>query len=1589
MKDKNGPNGTAETNHISEIERMRIMLDAAPLATTVLNKNLQVIDCNQEALKIFGVSSKEEYFEKFFEMAPEHQPDGRLTAEIAAGHIQKAFDEGYCRVNEWMHKLPNGEPLPAEVTLVRVNYKGEDHVAGYTRDLREQKRMLQEIDNTAKEMRELSERVTLILDTNPHITILFNDKFEVMDCNPAAIKFMRFKTREEMLKGFKERINKDTREIYINGEKSESIADRLRAAVTEGRVKYETELIIEGERHSIDVEFIKIPYGDNFAIVAYVFDTTKILERESELASAREQMELQLMKISMAARATKIGLWDIVFLCDDPLSPENSFVWSDDVRKMLGFSNKKDFPDLLSSWSERLHPDDKEKIDNCFVKHIQDKTGNTFYDIEYRIKKKNGEYGYFRDSGETIRDESGKAIRSAGALMDITEMKKMLLENEMQVTKLRMAAKATKMALWDMEILNSNSENQKNIFNWSDVFKTLLGHSTDEVISDALTTLTDRIHPEDYDIAIGAFYAHLNDKTGQTPFDCEHRLKKKNGEYGYFRSTCEAMRDSEGNVLSVAGAIMDITETKKMITENELQIAKLNLAAKATKIGLWDMVVLGGDPVNPKNTFQWSSQFKSLLGYSDDYDFPNFLATWSDRLHPEDREMAVVALHSHLLDKTGKTPFDVEHRLIKKNREYGYFRATGEAIRDKEGNAIRAAGALMDITETKSMLLENELQVAKLDLAAKATKIGLWDMEVVNGDPVNPANIFIWSNQFKNLLGYPDDYDFPNVLNTWSDKLHPDDKDMAVSAFKNHLLDKTGKTPFDIEHRLLTKNGKYGYFRATGETVRDTSGNALRAAGALMDITETKKMLEYNQLQVAKLGLAAKATKIGLWDMEVLGNDPINPDNVFMWSEEFINMLGYSTDENFPAILTSWSDKLHPEDKKAAIEAFENHLLNKTSQTPFDVEHRLLKKNGEYAYFRATGETIRDENGNAIRAAGALMDISETKNFLLEIEKHRDEAETANKAKSTFLSTMSHEIRTPMNAILGITEIQLQNDDLDEKTRSAFDKIYASGDMLLGIINDILDLSKIEAGKLDLINAKYEIASLISDTAQLNMMRIGSKPIEFELEIDPKCPLYVLGDELRVKQILNNILSNAFKYTSAGTVRLSIGIKPVKGNKDDIIVIFSVSDTGQGMTKEQVDKLFDEYSRFNMKANRTTEGTGLGMSITRNLIRMMNGEISIDSEPGVGTTFTVHIPQIKVGSETLGKDVVENLHQFKSSSRAQMRRTQVQREHMPYGSVLIVDDVETNIYVAKGLLTPYGMKLESAESGFAAIEKIKNGKVYDIVFMDHMMPGMDGIEATGIIRSLGYNQPIVALTANAVAGQAEIFLGTGFDDFISKPIDVRQLNNVLNKLIRDKQLPEVLEAARRQAAEKKETLTESTKERSVDPQFAKIFLKDANKSFAILKKIEKTGTYKEEDLRTYTIHVHGMKSALANIGKMDLSAVAMKLESSARDGNTQTLTSETSAFLSSLSEVIKELAPKDDPENGDDTVDSDPEFLRKKLIAIKAACEEYDESEAGKIITGLKAKTWSKSTIEILDFIAEQLFISGFDEVIDMIDKFV
>jgi len=690
-------------------------------------------------------------------------------------------------------------------------------------------------------------------------------------------------------------------------------------------------------------------------------------------------------------------------------------------------------------------------------------------------------------------------------------------------------------------------------------------------------------------------------------------------------------------------------------------------------------------------------------------------------------------------------------------------------------------------------------------------------------------------------------------------------------------------------------------------------------------------------------------------------------------NEAAVKLFGLSSKQEFIERFLTLSPPIQP-DGESSGEKAGRHIKAALEGEPVTFEWMHKHPDGTLIPTELTFASVM--YGDELVVVSYYRDLRKQKELMGQLSDALEQALAASNTKSIFLANMSHEIRTPLNAILGMSEIQLQKENLPPNTEEAFNIIYDSAQLLANIINDILDFSKIESGDLELNEANYNITELINNTVKVACIRYESKPIEFNLKVDANTPFKFYGDELRIKQVLSNLLSNAFKFTDKGSITLEV-------YTDTNSLYFRISDSGQGIAKEDLESLFDEYARFNMKKNIKVTGAGLGLSITKRLVDLMNGEITVESEQDKGTVFTVKIPQRRVGTAVIGSTFEESYKTERQEYSLKSNKTQFTREYMPYGKVLIVDDVETNLYVAKGLLIPYGLNIETVMSGFEAIERVKTGNTYDIIFMDHMMPQLDGMETTKFLRESGYKHPIVALTANAVAGQAEMFLSNGFDAFIPKPIDMNELNMVLNELIRDKQPVELVEAARR---ENKETVVLAEKSYSLPEAIISAFLRDAKKSLAVLDVLYIKLEFEDErDIQLYITSVHGIKNALDIIGEKDLSAFALDLEQAGRERNISMLLKKTPTLLNNIRSLISKVSLSEEKDEAGE-FDADEELLITQMKAIKQACDDFDKKGIRKALAILKGNVWSHQTINDLDAINASLLHSSFEKIAEIAD---
>ena len=516
-----------------------------------------------------------------------------------------------------------------------------------------------------------------------------------------------------------------------------------------------------------------------------------------------------------------------------------------------------------------------------------------------------------------------------------------------------------------------------------------------------------------------------------------------------------------------------------------------------------------------------------------------------------------------------------------------------------------------------------------------------------------------------------------------------------------------------------------------------------------------------------------------------------------------------------------------------------------------------------------------------------FLDLTRERQQTIKMQALKEEADQANQAKTIFLSNMSHEIRTPINAIIGMNEIISRQTETPEIMEYSQNIQFASK-TLLSIINDILDLSKIESGKMELTENQYDLKQLLCDCYVMLSSKSTDKGLDLIVENNETLPSILYGDELRIRQIIVNLLSNAVKYTNKGSITLRFDGQITEDKQLELKV--SVTDTGIGIKKENIDKLFDIFQRVDLKKNKAIEGTGLGLPITRQLVELMNGTISIQSEYGVGSCFTVQLPQKIVDSNPMGAFYSEQLNKRNTNTHYK------QLFEAPNASILVVDDVDMNLTVMKCLLKATKLQIDTAKSGKECLQKVKE-KQYDIIFMDHMMPEMDGIETFHHIKEMkdckNSNTPVIALTANAISGMKEMYFQEGFTDYLSKPVDGSSLERmILNYLPEEKCC---LAEKNEDKTKENVTLTEQLKQilPEIDTDAAMTYcadnediLKIAIESYCEQDFSEKlTQFFKEKAIHNYQVLVHAIKSSSLTIGMNALSEQAKQLEQSCKDNN--------------------------------------------------------------------------------------------------------
>ncbi len=563
-----------------------------------------------------------------------------------------------------------------------------------------------------------------------------------------------------------------------------------------------------------------------------------------------------------------------------------------------------------------------------------------------------------------------------------------------------------------------------------------------------------------------------------------------------------------------------------------------------------------------------------------------------------------------------------------------------------------------------------------------------------------------------------------------------------------------------------------------------------------------------------------------------------------------------------------------------------------------------------------------------------------------ELEEAVLDAQAANEAKSTFLSNMSHEIRTPINAVLGMDEMILRESE-DEQILEYAQNIKTAGSTLLGLINDILDFSKIEAGKMDIVPVDYDLASVINDLVTMIKPRGESKGLELIFDIDSSIPGELHGDEIRIKQVITNILTNAVKYTEKGSVTLKIYFEEVSDNEINLKV--AVKDTGIGIKEEDLKLMYNAFQRVDEVRNRNVEGTGLGLNITRQLLNLMGSELNVSSVYGEGSEFSFSIKQKVIKKDPIG-NYMEAYH------KALENRARYQEKFIaPDAEVLVVDDTPMNLTVFRNLLKKTKMKIDTAESGMECLEKTGQKK-YDIIFLDHRMPVMDGIETLVNLKedrsNPNTNTISISLTANAVSGAREQYIDAGFDDYLTKPIIPEKLEEMLirylpdDKVIRkegedledDIDLSELPEWIRGIAELHLEEGVENCGSVEGYIDTVKSFADAAEESYNDIERF-----FSSEDIKNYTIKVHALKSSARIIGAKELSALAEALEKAGDNRDISRIKKDTPKLLDMFKVMSEKFAKVSEDEEEDENLPQmDQDQFKEAENAMKEVAGSFD-----------------------------------------------
>jgi PAS domain S-box-containing protein len=984
-------------------------------------------------------------------------------------------------------------------------------------------------------------------------------------------------------------------------------------------------------------------------------------------------------------------------------------------------------------WLDAVHPDDRERAAQVWMEAV---TTRSLYDIEYRIRGADGNYRYFQLRGVPILDEDGSIREWIGTCSDIHDRK--LAEDAIKQSeeRYRSLILATSQIVWTSDFEGRCPDLPS--------FRAYTGQTVDEVVGFGWL---DAIHPDDRERTNQVWMEAVQTKS---LYDIEYRIRGADGNYRYFQARAVPILNEDGSIREWVGISSDIHDRKlaeDAIRQSEERYRSLMVATSQI---VWATDAEGR-----------GTDLQSWRAYTGQTEAEVLGLGWLDPIYPDDRERTSQAWMEAVQTKS---LFDIEYRIRGTDGNYRYFQGRGVPIVDENGNIREWVGTCNDIHDRKlaeDAIKQSEERYRSLILAISQI---VWTTDPEGRCQDSPS-----------MRAYTGQTEAEAVGFGWLDTIHPDDRERTVQVWMEAVQT---RSLFEMEYRMRGVDGNYRYFQARGVPILNEDGSIREWVGTCIDIHDRKLAEDSIKQSEERYRSLILATSQIVWTADSEGRCPDIP-----------SLRAYTGQTEAEAIGFGWLDTIHPDDSERTAQAWMEAVQTKNL---YDIEYRIRAADGNYRYFQGRAVPILNEDGSLREWVGTCIDIHDRKQTEIVQAKAREAAEAASRAKSEFLANMSHELRTPLNGIMGYAQILQRSKVLNEEERSRIDVIYQCGSHLLTLINDILDLSKIEAQKVELMPTDFHFPAFLQGVAEMCRIRAELKGIHFHFPSSPELPIGIRADEKRLRQVLINLLSNAIKFTDEGSVTFTVSFA-TEGK-----IRFEIRDTGTGIAQDQLQAIFQPFEQVGDR-RRQTEGTGLGLAISKRIVELMGSTIQVQSEMNVGSIFWFDV-NLSQADEWVKTSQIDHRGQIIGIKDRQPK-------------IVVIDDKWANRSVISNLLSPIGFEVFEANDGQEGWEKILEVQP-DLIVTDLLMPELDGFELIKRVRESENFKDTVIIVSSASVFETDQYrsLEAGGNTFLPKPIQATELLQKLQQYLDLEWVYEANEDPQASSSDTNELIAPPTKE---------------------------------------------------------------------------------------------------------------------------------------------------------------------------------